>query len=60
MEKKSNYSNVVDHVYKSFHSKVVELKENAGLDKKGDTELGLYDNGSGKEEAVILKHGKCI
>ena len=58
MEKKSNYSNVVDHVYKSFHSKVVELKESVGLDKKGDTELGVYDNGSGKEEPVILKHGK--
>ena len=62
-EKKASYAQIVDRVYKSFHPKVVQLKLSSPEvkhilgNKQSDIELGLYDNGNGIEEPVILKNG---
>jgi DNA topoisomerase-1 len=62
-EKKASYAQIVDRVYKTFHPKVVQLKlsspevKNILGNKQSDIELGLYDNGNGIEELIILKNG---
>ena len=61
--KKAVYGQIVDRVYKTFHPKVVQLKISSPEIKKmlgcktDDIDLGLYDNGTGREESVILKNG---
>jgi DNA topoisomerase-1 len=62
-EKKATYAQIVDRVYKTFHPKVVQLKLSSPEvkhilgNKQSDIELGLYDNGNGIEEPIILKNG---
>jgi DNA topoisomerase-1 len=62
-DRRATYSQIVDKVYKSFHPKVIQLKlaspevKQIIGGKSGDIELGLYDNGSGVEEPVLLKNG---
>jgi DNA topoisomerase-1 len=62
-DQKASYGQIVDRVYKTFHPKVVQLKLASPEVKKilgpnhMNIELGLYDNGSGIEEPVILKNG---
>ena len=55
IEKKSNYSFVVDKVYTTFHPRVLELRGACNTSRQSDDSvvLGTYD-----EHDIILKNGK--
>lgn len=55
IEKKANYSSVVDKVYTTFHPRVLELRGACNTSRQSDdlVVLGTYD-----EHDIILKNGK--
>jgi DNA topoisomerase-1 len=54
IEKKANYSSVVDKVYTTFHPHVLEMRSSSSSNRQNDDViLGTYD-----EHDVILKNGK--
>lgn len=57
---KSNYKDIVDMVYKTFHPKVLELKRSASPTRVGQRgeELGDYETEDGKLVPVILRDGQ--